>query len=365
MNSKSDHLQNSQNPIPNNELRDDHTQPDQQLSSTKLDSHNNRSVSFEHKQIRPKKLQLLTPFIANRIKVEGLDVFGYGAIAYHERSDLIIFGTKDNMVRFSDVATGKEQRSPLQLPSFMTGIAYSSEADTCVFGCADGELYTYNMSEDQLIERPKRSSQSIIQITFLNREWLGFIYARYQRFYIRSFKEIPIDYVYETNYSKSDVCSIESQRICIEVMKNSLYVYPINQLPRFPALCSNKAHGGQLVKKIRINKSDYVIIFQYDVMKIFQVRKGRVVLLKAIQTEAQEFVCCMAYLEEHKMIAVACENYVRFFGILSGKLEQTLHVKNLYPSNMFLMKDGSSIGITDESNNIIKIIQLPFVESDE
>jgi len=85
--------------------------------------------------------------------------------------------------------------------------------------------------------------------------------------------------------------------------------------------------------------------------------KGRIRLVKV--KRMKEEVASMVYLENYKMIAVSCgARYVKFYNVLSGKLEMRLDVGMPKAGTLFLIKEKNCLGVADSEENIIKIIQL-------
>jgi len=393
MNSKSDHIKNVLVPTFENglTLQDDNETPlEKQLLSMKLAS-NNKSVSSESlgtklEQIPPKLLQKrrpLAPFIAKRFEVEGeaeggiIDGFKHDMIAYDEKSNLIICCPNGRTVYFYDATTLKQSRSPLKFKGFVTSLAFSSEVDTLILGYSDFEFYAYKISENKLDKWDRLNPEPFGRTIVLgNSSWVAFSTYQLQGFLVIDLKGKDDGvYFYPANPGPFDIeiCSIESQGIVILSSKDremSVHRTRTSKFPRLLRLFSRKIYGKQTMKSIIMNKREYLIASDnYPcIIKIYEMKKGKMALLKVIRPK-ERIIYGMVYLEEYKMIAVAGYDGVEFIEILSGKSHINVDfvepdwdldwiIEPSRPSNMFLMKEKNSIGVTFQDNNTIKIIQL-------
>jgi len=67
----------------------------------------------------------------------------------------------------------------------------------------------------------------------------------------------------------------------------------------------------------------------------------------------------MVYLDNYKMLAITNNtSEIQFLSLPSGKLEYTLDVGLSTCTSLVPMKDKNALGVTNESENIIKIVQL-------
>jgi len=307
------------------------------------------------------------------LKVEGTGGFFKGGSSYNEKNNLIVACPKNNTVQFYDANTLqslKHEIPPLELESSVVEMGFSAETDTYIFGCANGHIYTYNVSTQALDKILKKNYyRKLGGIAWVNSDFYAF------SSYYKQDPHPSLEIAHLVNKrcrfyfnAHSEPCfhTMETQKLILLSRDCSMTVYKTNQLPKLPVLGSVKAQKVfSKIKSMVVNGKEYIITAGFDrAIKIWHMYKGKIRLLKVIRIE--EGIGSMICLEDYKMIATTHgKKYVKFFGLLSGKLEKNFDGEMPSAVNMFLMKDKDMLGVSDSYLNVIKMIKLSSDKDDD
>jgi len=291
----------------------------------------------------------LSPSLAKT--TEGDD---FVSASYCQRHNIIIACFLDSTIKFYDATTllPSKGRETKQLDGCVTCMSYHEATDTFLIGCDSGFIYTYNAGNDELkLLRNCGEDARMRRVVFVNSRFYAFGYLRLKGLAIGSLENEDIYKVGPQNSDCSDLVSLPERGLLVSSYENgSVRAYRTNKPPNLKAICSVKAHqGGQWVptiENINANGKEYTVTAGSDrTVKIWHLVKGKMRLLRVIQTE--ERVYQFVYLEKYKMIAAPRESFkeIRFWSILSGKLERTfVYSESREIWHLFLMKDRNMIG---------------------
>lgn len=149
-------------------------------------------------------------------------------------------------------------------------------------------------------------------------------------------------------------------------LESLLVIYRTDQLPKAPIICSiniHKVSGSPCVWKIEsamIKNKEFLITIGSDCkIRIWHLIKGRMRVLRTINIGDQ--ASGFAYLEDHKMIAVAYgkeHSDLEFFSLISGRLESKTYLgMGMTPGNVFAMKGQNIAGVTHWDTKVIKLVK--------
>jgi len=244
-------------------------------------------------------------------------------------------------------------------------MSFWPESDTYLLGCAYGDIYSYDASNNNLKRVQKHGESFVLAIAFINSTYYAFSSCKSGQLHLASLENEGVaPLVFPSQESDSwYLHSIPKKNLLFSGLANgSIILYRTNQLPKLPIISTIQAHKiGKYVttiQNITINKKEYIVTGGNDhAIRIWHIIKGKMRLLKVIQIE--EDISCMVYLENYKMIATTHHReYIKFFSIPSGKLTTTLRLDMTKSRNIFLMNDKNTLGVADLGKNIIKMVQL-------
>ena len=309
----------------------------------------------------------LSPFLTKTL--EGSD---FCNAFYCQKHNMIIACFLNSTIEFYDATAllPLERRKTQQLDGYVTCLSYYDKTDTFLLGCDSGSIYAYHADNHELkLLRNCEEKIRIRRVSFVNSKYYVFGHLLLRGFTIGSLDNEDFYKVNSQNSDCSDLVNIPKRNLLLASYKNGLVrTYYTKKLPNLKVLCSVKAHqAGESIENININGKEYAVTAGGNdlTVKIWHFVKGKMRLLRIIHTEERVFQ--FVYLENYKMIAAPRASFreIRFWNILSGKLEKTFfyHEKREI-WDLFLMKDKniiggvSGIGIDDYCCDSIEFIQL-------
>jgi len=304
------------------------------------------------------------PSVVHTIEVPANIGFNYGANVYNQKHNMIITCPSNSTMYFYDaneMAPMKNRRRK-QISSSVVQMSYCEESDSHLMGCAFGDIYNYNATTNQLTKVGKEGDSFVLAIAHIDANNYAFSSSKSNKLYFgninsdQTFAKYSLNsdswYLYHDNDKKLLFSGLANGKLAIYNTKNNA-----NTL-----VDSIQAHrfGKYLTVILRINVKgkEYILTGGNDhTMKIWQLIKGKIRLVKTVQTT--EDVSTIVYLEEYQMIATTHHrDFVKFWSLPHIKLEHTLTLGLNKARNIFHMKDKNFLGVADLSRNFIKVIQL-------
>jgi len=241
------------------------------------------------------------------------------------------------------------------------GMSFFAETETFLIGCWDGNIYTYNLSNKMLKNYERHASSHITAITFINSVHYAFSSYDCNEIYVGDLENGDV-LRFKNNFPHS-LESLPKRSLLFSFLDNGFVtISRTDQLPKLPILNSVQGilwdSSTRKILSIKINGKDFVLTTgDHFTIKIWNLTKGKMRLIKVIY--AKERVYSMVYLEDCQMIATTHNTgEIKFFRLMSGKLECTLDVDLKNCQYVFLMKDKNALGAVGWGQNIIKIVQL-------
>jgi len=324
-----------------------------------LKGHHKNTPSFikQNSLVKPS----FSASLAKTLNVQGASNLKFGAVSYNQKHNLLIVCPSNQTIQFYDATTLKplRERQACKIYGGVMSLTFQPETDTYVFGCASGFIYQYNIPKDE-IKRLKAYDSPILRVAFLHDNFYAFS--------MWTSKKVHLGNLENKNVLTFDLKNCHSFCLYHFAKKNLLFtglndgkmiIYRTNKLPHLQMVCSVQTGGWVLTtQSININGKEYMITSSKDQnVKIWCLVKGKMRLVRVIPNE--EIPYSVVYLENYKVIAVAYHsNEIKFFGLLTGKLERTFDLSRNDEYRMFLVKDKNMIGVTSENTNLIKFIQL-------
>jgi len=311
----------------------------------------NKILEFHHSQMP------LTLNKGKALKVTGTEVWNF----YLQKHNLIISCSANGIVEFYDAATllRRKESEPLQLDSLVIAISNAHRDEMIFLGCELGDVHIYNLVSKKAMKMKKKGVCFVAGGIFLNSSYYAFTELEAAKLSIFDLFNRNMINVYSKNKDAISFCELESQKLLITGLEDGcLAVYKTNQLPKMPMINSVQGYqtelGVILTESIAVKKREYLVKNENDKIKILNVNKGRIRLVKVIQTG--DVIFGMVCLERYKVIGTIHDtNEVKFWSLMSGKLRMRLKLKNDRAQQMFLMKDKNIIGVVDLSRNEIEM----------
>ena len=306
-----------------------------------------------------------SPFSANSLQIDSSQGFGYGCVYYSQKHNMIIASPRGKTIQFYDATTllPLKDRKSLKVDDVVKKISAQEKTDILIIQSSSGSLYLYNIDTHTMEETPKDSEADVSTVEFVNPTSYAFSMFQSNELYIGSLENreglkygsVDSDSRYLHRLPKSPL-------LLSSLDNGSVLIYRTDRLPQLPII--GRFQGERVWESVvfpqsfMMNGKEYVAtIAQEKAIEIWGMTKGRMKLVKVIQTEKR--ICSFVYLERYKMIAVVYPSrYVEFFKVLSGKLEKRFEMKINDARSMFLMKDRNMIGVVSFYQGIIEFIQL-------
>ena len=309
---------------------------------------------------------LFSPFLVDPLRIQGNFSLGDGSAFYNEKHNMIIVNPCDNTVQFYDATTilPLKERETKKIGSLIADFSYHKETDTYLLSCEEAKsIYSYNASSNEL-KKLKEFNDYASAVEFMSPSYYAFSIQN-KELCVGTLENGKIWTIHSKDKSPYYLQSLNKSRLLLATLEDgTVMVYRTNKLPKMPVFCSVKGHYVSFsfvrIQNAMVNGKEIVITIEKGlVLKIWQIRKGAMRLLRIIETKEQ--IDGFVYLENEKMIVTTGgyeSNSIKFWSLTSGKLVKTLDMERGDRSPLFLMKDKNIIGVPRCNTNLVEFIKL-------
>jgi len=297
--------------------------------------------------------------------------FGKGSAYYHQKTNTIVAypGAMDEIQFYNASTLTFQGRRRLEEFESATCISYNQEANTYVIGCQKGWkshktfIYSFYGSGGSLT-KVKKCKEDVYSIAFMNSNYFAFSCYGSTKLDIGSLDQKRKTFKFYS-YNQTSFCLYQmtnSHLLLSGLADGSMVVYWTKNLPKMKIMerveMDRTRKPVNCVQSVVTSGKEYVITATQDnTLKIWALVKGKMRILKVIQTE--NAVKSLVYLESYKMIVTGDQSdQISFWRFLSGKLEKTVSLSKSDTHRLFLMKGKNMLGVVPQKNNEIKFIQL-------
>jgi len=193
------------------------------------------------------KKRPFSPYVASVLEVKANIGFNYGANTYSQKHNMIITCPSNSTVHFYDATSlaPHSQRNRVHINSSVVQMSFWPETDTYLLGCAYGDIYSYDASNNNLKRVQKHGDSFVLAITFINSTHYAFSSCKSGKLHLASLEnEGAAPLVFPSQDSDSwYLHNIHEKNLLFSGLANgSMILYRTNQLPKLPVLATVQAH---------------------------------------------------------------------------------------------------------------------------